>query len=56
MINLVVFLNMFLSYFLVFVIFAVVIVGAVIVGIKCRKSKDKKDALIKKDTTYNTQD
>lgn len=42
--NLIAFLNMFLSYLLVFVIFMVCIVTAVIVGVKCRKSKNQKEA------------
>ncbi len=36
------FLNSFLSYLLVYVIFAVCIVGAVIAGIKVRQSKNAK--------------
>lgn len=39
------FMNMFLSYLLVFVIFATVIVGASFLGIYLRKRKNKKEEL-----------
>ena len=37
------FLNSFLSYLLVYLIFGVCIVGAVFAGIAVRKNKNKKD-------------
>ena len=43
--NLILFINAFLSYFLVYVISAVVIVVAVLLGIRFRKYKDAKAAL-----------
>lgn len=47
--NLVLFLNGFLSYLLVYVVFAVGIVVAVIAGIKFRKSKNAKEAVATED-------
>ena len=43
--NLILFINAFLSYFLVYVISAVLIVTAVLLGIRLRKNKDAKEAL-----------
>lgn len=43
--NLILFLNSFLSYFILFAISVAVIVVAVLIGIKLRKSKDAKAAL-----------
>jgi hypothetical protein len=43
--NLILFINAFLSYFLVYVISAAIIVTAVLIGIRLRKMKDAKDAL-----------
>lgn len=45
--NLILFTNAFLSYLLVFLVFAVLIVVAVLVGIKVRKNKNKKDEIAK---------
>ena len=45
MTNLILFINAFLSYFLVYVISAVVIVVAVLAGIRLRKHKDAKEAM-----------
>ena len=42
--NLVAFINSFISYLLVFVVFAAVIIAAVKVGIPARHKKDAKDA------------
>ena len=42
--NLVAFINSFISYLLVFVVFAAVIIAAVKVGITARHKKDAKDA------------
>lgn len=42
MFNLITFLNAFMSYLIVFVIFSACIVGAVFAGIAFRKNKDKK--------------
>ena len=39
------FINSFLSYLLLFIIFAAIMVVAIILGKKLRDSKDKKDAL-----------
>ena len=43
--NLVLFTNAFLSYLLLFVICVCVVIVAVLIGAKIRKSKDAKDAL-----------
>ena len=45
MTNLILFLNSFLSYLLVYAVFGVLIVVAVLVGIKVRKNKNAKEAL-----------
>ncbi|MCL2051663.1 MAG: hypothetical protein FWG91_08065 [Lachnospiraceae bacterium] len=42
--NFILFLNAFLSYFLVYAISAVVIVTAVLLGVRFRKIKDAKEA------------
>ena len=42
--NLVVFINSFISYLLVFVVFAAVIIAAVKVGITARHKKDAQNA------------
>ena len=42
--NLVAFINSFISYLLVFVVFAAVIIAAVKVGITARHKKDARDA------------
>lgn len=44
--NFILFLNSFLSYFILFAICVAVVIIAVVVGTKLRKSKDAKDALI----------
>ena len=45
MTNLILFVNAFLSYLLVFVFIIAVVVVACIIGVKWRKSKDAKAAL-----------
>ena len=45
MTNLILFINSFLSYFLVYIVSAVLIVTAVLLGIRLRKNKDAKEAL-----------
>ena len=47
MVNLIEFLRIFFSYLLVFLIFSVLIVIAVLAGISLRKRKNKKEALLK---------
>lgn len=44
--NLSAFLGYFLSYLILFAVFAVLVVVACIVGVKWRKSKDAKAALV----------
>ena len=43
--NLILFINAFLSYLLVFVVITILIVAAILVGIKMRKNKNAKEAL-----------
>lgn len=43
--NLILFTNAFLSYLFMFLVFAVLIVVAVLAGIKVRKNKNKKEEL-----------
>lgn len=43
--NLILFTNAFLSYLFMFLVFAVLIVVAVLAGIKARKNKNKKEEL-----------
>ena len=43
--NLILFTNAFLSYLFMFLVFAVLIVAAVLAGIKVRKNKNKKEEL-----------
>jgi len=43
--NAVSFANVFLSYLLAFIVFGICIVAAVMIGIKVRKSKNKKEEL-----------
>ncbi len=45
MTNLILFLNSFLSYLLLFVIIVALVIAACIIGAKWRKSKDQKLAL-----------
>ena len=45
MTNLILFLNSFLSYLLLFVIIVALVIIACIIGVKWRKSKDAKAAL-----------
>ena len=45
MTNLILFLNAFLSYLLLFVIIVALVIIACIIGVKWRKSKDAKAAL-----------
>ncbi len=44
------FLNAFLSHLLVYIVFAVAIVGAVFAGIAVRKNKNKKEAEVALET------
>lgn len=43
--NLILFLNAFLSYLLVFVLIVALVIVACVIGVKWRKSKDAKTAL-----------
>lgn len=43
--NLILFINAFLSYFLVFAVIIVLVTAAVFIGIRLRKAKDAKNAL-----------
>lgn len=43
MTNLILFVNAFLSYLLVFVLIVALVIVACIIGVKCWKSKDAKD-------------
>lgn len=43
--NLILFLNSFMSYLLLFIICVAVIIVAVLIGIKLRKNKDAKEAV-----------
>lgn len=45
MTNLILFVNAFLSYLLVFVLIIVLVIAACVIGVKWRKSKDAKAAL-----------
>ncbi len=45
MTNLILFLNAFLSYLLVFVLIVALVIVACVIGVKWRKSKDAKAAL-----------
>ncbi len=45
--NLILFINAFLSYFLVFIVIIVLVTAAVFFGIRLRKAKDAKHALAK---------
>lgn len=42
--NLVLFINSFLSYLLVFIVAVAVIIVAILIGVKLRKNKNAKDA------------
>lgn len=44
MTNLILFINSFLSYFLIFVLIVVLVIIACILGVKWKKSADKKQA------------
>lgn len=48
--NLILFLNSFLSYLLLFVICVAVIIVAVLIGVKLRRNKDAKDAAMIEET------
>ncbi len=50
MTNLILFVNAFLSYLLVFVLIIALVIVACIVGVKWRKSKDAKAAVGETDT------
>lgn len=43
--NLILFVNAFLSYLLVFVLIVALVIAACVIGVKWRKSKDAKAAL-----------
>lgn len=45
MTNLILFLNSFLSYLLLFVLIIALVIIACVIGVKWRKSKDAKEAL-----------
>lgn len=45
--NLIAFTNTFLSYLLCFIVFGVLILAAILLGIKLRKNKNKKEELNK---------
>ncbi|MDE5717093.1 MAG: hypothetical protein K2I53_05655 [Lachnospiraceae bacterium] len=45
MTNLILFVNSFLSYLLLFVLIVALVIVACVIGVKCRKSKDAKAAL-----------
>lgn len=46
--NFILFLNTFFSYLLLFAIIVVLVVGAVFAGVRLRKNKMRKDALLEK--------
>lgn len=46
MTNLILFLNSFFSYLLLFIIIVALVIAACIIGVKWRKSKDQKLALL----------
>lgn len=50
------FINTFLSYLLVMIVFFVLIVFAVILGKKLREKKDLKDALMAENTSDESED
>lgn len=52
--NLIAFTNTFLSYLLCFIVFGVLIIAAILLGIKLRKNKNKKEELAK--ASENIQD
>lgn len=52
--NLIAFTNTFLSYLLCFIVFGVLILAAILLGIKLRKNKNKKEELAK--ASENIQD
>lgn len=45
MTNLILFLNSFLSYLLLFALIVVLVIVACVIGVKWRKSKDAKEAM-----------
>ena len=47
--NLILFVNSFLSYLLVFIVAVAVIIVAVLIGVKLRKNKDSKAAVVESD-------
>ena len=51
MTNLILFINAFLSYLLLFALIVVLVIVACFIGIKWRKSKDAKAALLKNSET-----
>lgn len=53
--NLILFLNAFLSYFLLFAFIVILVVVACVGGIKLRKSKDAKEALLVEENSDNKQ-
>lgn len=54
--NLIVFLNSFLSYLLLFAICVIVVAAAVKIGITLRKNKDAKEALMNAQNTEALQE
>ena len=42
--NLILFFNAFMSYFILFIVSVALIIGGVLVGIRLRKLKDKKES------------
>lgn len=52
--NLIAFTNTFLSYLLCFIVFGVLILASILLGIKLRKNKNKKEELAK--ASENIQD
>ncbi|MBD5450610.1 MAG: hypothetical protein HDR28_10765 [Lachnospiraceae bacterium] len=48
--NLILFVNAFLSYLLVFVLIIALVIVACIIGVKCWKSKDTKEVTAEKQT------
>ena len=50
--NLILFVNSFLSYLLVFIVAVAVIIVAVLIGVKLRKNKDSKAAVVESDNEW----
>lgn len=56
MTNLILFLNAFMSYLFLFLFIVALIIVACFIGIKWRKSKDAKAALVTEDVTEENKD